>query len=145
MHLAANTSLTTIHTIFSCLQAAAERSRKEVLFWKDQLDHAVNEKKDLLERYTELYRHLYALEHANLTLTTENKELAHVLERTVHLQDERRSYAAPATPTSAASGASTPVSSGCLQEHSCGLVFCSVQWWCRHSCSRAHRDLLLCR
>ncbi|WIA20378.1 hypothetical protein OEZ85_004800 [Tetradesmus obliquus] len=89
-------------------EAAAERSRKEVLFWKDQLDHAVNEKKDLLERYTELYRHLYALEHANLTLTTENKELAHVLERTVHLQDERRSYAAPATPTSAASGASTP-------------------------------------
>jgi hypothetical protein len=92
------------------MQAAAERARKEVLFWKDQLDHAVNEKKDLLERYTELYMHSYALEHANLTLTNENKELQHVLERTVHLQDERRSYATPATPTSQASGASTPVS-----------------------------------
>jgi hypothetical protein len=91
------------------VQAAAERCRKEVLFWKDQLDHAVNEKKDLLERYTELYRHSYSLEHAYTTLATEHTELQHVLDRTVHMQDERRSYATPATPTSQASGASTPV------------------------------------
>jgi hypothetical protein len=101
------------------LQAAAERCRKEVLFWKDQLDHAVNEKKDLLERYTELYRHSYSLEHAYTTLASEHTELQHVLDRTVHLQDERRSFATPATPTSQASGASTPVSRQACSSGSC--------------------------
>lgn len=91
------------------VQAAAERARKEVLFWKDQLDHAVNEKKSLLERYTELYRHSFELEQAVVSLNTENTELRHVLDRTVVLHDERKTVGGSATPTSE-TGASTPVS-----------------------------------
>lgn len=103
--------------MLSTEQAAAERARKEVLFWKDQLDHAVNEKNSLLDRYTELYRHSFQLEQAVVTLNTENTELRHVLDRTVGLHDERRTVGGPATPTSGsgASGASTPVSNICQQ------------------------------
>lgn len=97
------------HLLCCPAQAAAERARKEVLFWKDQLDHAVNEKNSLLERYTDLYRHSFQLEQAVVSLNTENTELRHVLDRTVGLHDERRALGAPPTPTSG-SGASTPVS-----------------------------------
>jgi hypothetical protein len=38
---------------FGCsVQAHAAAAKKEVEFWKQQLDHAVDEKKSLLERYT---------------------------------------------------------------------------------------------
>eukprot|EP00879_Flechtneria_rotunda_P008194 GHRR01008584.1.p2 GENE.GHRR01008584.1~~GHRR01008584.1.p2 ORF type:complete len:370 (+),score=167.55 GHRR01008584.1:2867-3976(+) len=86
-------------------EAAADRARKEVQFWKDQLDHAVDEKNALLERYTELYRHSFELEHVLATLHTENRELKHVLDRT--LKDERRAQIQPQTPSSG-SGPSTP-------------------------------------
>lgn len=66
----------------------AERSRQEVAFWKNQLDHAVEEKNALLDRYTALYRHAYELEQYAVQLGTENNELQHVLEQT--LSDERR-------------------------------------------------------
>lgn len=65
-----------------------ERSRQEVAFWKNQLDHAVEEKNALLDRYTALYRHAYELEQYAVQLGTENNELQHVLEQT--LSDERR-------------------------------------------------------
>eukprot|EP00878_Enallax_costatus_P017295 GHUV01018163.1.p1 GENE.GHUV01018163.1~~GHUV01018163.1.p1 ORF type:complete len:166 (+),score=54.65 GHUV01018163.1:168-665(+) len=88
-------------------EAAAERARKEVLFWKDQLDHAVDEKTLLLEKYTEVYRKCFQLEHVVVSVNTENTELRHLLDRTVGLNDERRALGGPATPTSG-SGASTP-------------------------------------
>lgn len=69
-------------------QAVADRARQEVQFWKNQLDHAVEEKNALLDRYTALYRHAYELEQYAVQLGNENYELQHVLERT--LQDERR-------------------------------------------------------
>lgn len=93
-------------------QAQAAAAKKEVSFWKDQLDHAVNEKNSLLERYTSLYRHAYKLEHAVGALGAENNELRFVLDRT--LQQERRGGgvgAGCASPASApGSGASSPVS-----------------------------------
>jgi hypothetical protein len=69
-------------------QAIAERSRQEVAFWKNQLDHAVEEKNALLDRYTALYRHAFELEQYAVQLGSENHELQHVLEQT--LSDERR-------------------------------------------------------
>lgn len=104
-----HTASTTLPACCYCSQAAADRARKEVLFWKDQLDHAVDEKNALLERYTELYRHTFALEHAVSSLGTENTELRHVLDRTA----QHESRGAPTTPTSQGSGSSTPVSAAC--------------------------------
>jgi hypothetical protein len=56
--------------------------RREVAFWKAELDHAVEEKKALLSRYTELYHRSYALEDAFAGLSAENCELRHVLAAT---------------------------------------------------------------
>jgi hypothetical protein len=80
---------------------AAERARAEVTFWKAELDHAVDEKALLLERYTLLYRHAFDLEQYAIGLGAENTELRHVLERT--LQDERS-----AAVRAAAAGADAP-------------------------------------
>jgi hypothetical protein len=65
-----------------------------VAFWKNELDHAVDEKNALLERYTALYRHAFDLEQYAGQLGSEASELRHVLDAT--LQDERRVAAAGA-------------------------------------------------
>lgn len=92
---------THISTLLS-LQTVAERARQEVTFWKNQLDHAVEEKNALLDRYTALYRHAFELEQYAGQLGNENNELRHVLEQT--LQDERRVQVSAAT-AGAGSGA----------------------------------------
>lgn len=102
-------------------QAIAERSRQEVAFWKNQLDHAVEEKNALLDRYTALYRHAYELEQYAVQLGAENNELQHVLEQT--LQDERRVQVSAAglraslTSLSSPRGSSStpPVSAACWE------------------------------
>jgi len=88
------------------LQAVAERARQEVSFWKNQLDHAVEEKNALLDRYTALYRHAFELEQYAGDLGTENNELRHVLEQT--LQDERRVQVSAAGLRSSLTGLPSP-------------------------------------
>ena len=82
-------------------------------FWKNQLDHAVEEKNALLDRYTALYRHAYELEQYAVQLGNENNELQHVLEQT--LQDERRAQVSAASglrSSNSGPGSSSPLPSG---------------------------------
>jgi hypothetical protein len=81
-----------------------------VSFWKNQLDHAVEEKNALLDRYTALYRHAFELEQYATQLGAENNELQHVLEQT--LQDERRVQVSAAGLRSSTSGLNSPVPLG---------------------------------
>lgn len=124
-------------------QAIAERSRQEVAFWKNQLDHAVEEKNALLDRYTALYRHAFELEQYAVQLGSENHELQHVLEQT--LSDERRVQVSAAGLRSSFSGlpsSSSPVPPGGNAALVSAIPCCAVLHWLCQGNSRLVEWLL---
>lgn len=90
-----------------CASQAAERARKEVLFWKNELDDVVAEKNIWKDRFYNVYRGVDGLQQAVLRLQRENEELKYVLDRTLKDDLKARMQGGVSTPSS---GASSPVS-----------------------------------
>jgi hypothetical protein len=110
---ACNTPYLTYHVLLLLAQAAADRARQEVLFWKNELDDTVAEKNLWKAKFYDMYHELERVRQNVGQLQRDNEELKFILERT--MQADLKTIREEAKPSSTPCAAASPLVSGRIQ------------------------------
>ena len=104
------------------VQAAADRARQEVLFWKNELDDTVAEKNSWKTKFYDIYHEMERVRQDTGQLHRDNEELKFILERT--MQADLRTIKEEAKPSCTPCASASAIVSTDVQVQYCFSRIC---------------------